>query len=444
MLKDLRALCEKSIFQRVALASPMALSIALPRSSRADYSDPLHDEAAFLADGKSHPAKVMLRFFDSFEKAERTWRALEANATGAVYQRYDWCSNWFNVFGSVLGARPLIIVVFLNAKPVMLLPLYTVATLLGRRTALFMGDRHANIRLPLTVSEPDLRDQLRRNVDDGTVLKKICQGLRHNRLADYVSLGCMPDSFAGSDNVLASQLTCACADRAYFGTLQSDFEALYRERRGGVYMKKLRKKLRQLGEYGDITFEKADTPEAVEQALETFFEQKSARLHAIKIDNAFGDDNNCEFIRAIARKSAADGSGLLEFYSLKVGGSIVALFAGGRFNDAFSGALNSMTIDEPLVSKSPGDVVLHHLVEHLCAEGFTSFDLGLGESGYKKGWCEGVNLREVTFPVSRTGYALKLIESAEINLRAAILANPVTAKLARRAKYYVKQMISKT
>lgn len=420
----------------------MASPIALPRFSQVDFSDSIKDESAFLADSESHPAKTLLRFYDSFEAAEHIWRTLEDDATGAVYQRFDWCKTWFSVFGPALEARPLIIVVFLNAKPVMLLPLYTIATLMGRRSALFMGDRHANVRLPLTIKDLELRSLLRESVDNGTVFDKIRQGLIGNGLTDYLNLGCMPKAFAGADNVLASQSTCACADGAYFGSLQPDFEALCRERRGGVYMKKLRKKLRALGAIGEIEFGKVDTEEAVEQALETFFEQKSARLDAMKVDNAFGNDNNCDFIRALARQSVAENSGLLEFYTLKVDSSIVALFAGGRFGESFSGALNSMTIEEPTVNKSPGDIVLHHLIEHLCAQGVTSFDLGLGDSGYKQGWCSRVDLREITFPITRIGYVIKAIENVELRLKVAILSHPFTAKLARRAKFYLKRMTS--
>lgn len=420
----------------------MALPVALPRLPLEELSNPTLDEAAFLADSESHPAKASVRFYNTFEGAECTWRQLEGEATGAVYQRYDWCETWFDVFGPVLDARPLIIMVFLGTKPVMLLPLYTVATIIGRRSALFMGDGHANVRVPLTIADADLRAQLRQSVDEGTVLKELRQGLKRSGQADYLSLGCMPASFAGADNVLASQSTCACADGAYFGTLQPDFEALCRERRGGVYMKKLRKKLRALGASGEIAFEKAETSETVEHALETFFEQKSARLNAIKIDNAFGDESNCDFIRSLARQSVADKSGLLEFYTLKVDGKIAALFAGGRFGQSFSGALNSMTIEEPLVNKSPGDVVLHHLIENLCADGVTSFDLGLGDSGYKQGWCSRVDLREITFPITRAGYVIKTIGSAEIKLRTLVLSHPFTAKLARNTKFYVKRLFS--
>lgn len=420
----------------------MSLSNALPRSLPTRPCDPNKDEAAFQADLEGHRAKTLMRFYDSFETAEATWRSLESEATGAVNQRFDWCKTWFDLFGPVLNARPLIIVVFLNAKPVMLLPLYTVATLMRRRSAQFMGDRHANIRVPLTICKPGLLSQLRQSVDDGTVIEKIRQGLKRNGMTDYLNLGGMPDSFAGVDNILKSQATADCADGAYLGTLKPDFEALCRERRGGVYLKKLRKKLRALGTLGEIEFEKVETNQAVEHALDTFFEQKSARLDAIKIDNAFGDDDNCNFIRALARRSVTDRSGLLEFYTLKVDGSIAALFAGGRFADSFSGALNSMTIEEPAVNKSPGDVVLHHLIEHLCNDGVTSFDLGLGDASYKQGWCERAGLWEITFPITPAGYAIKAIESAEVKFRASVLSHPFTAKLARRVKFYVKRIIS--
>lgn len=422
----------------------MALPVALPRLPLEELSNPTLDEAAFLADSESHPAKASVRFYNTFEGAECTWRQLEGEATGAVYQRYDWCKTWFDVFGPVLDARPLIIMVFLGTKPVMLLPLYTVATLFKRRTAQFMGDRHANIRLPLTTADPDMRLQLSQRVEAGTVMEKICQGLKRNGLTDYLSLGGMPDSFAGVDNILASQSTAACADGVYLGTLRPDFDILCRERRGGIHMKKLRKKLRILGEHGEMEFEKAQTSQSAERALETFFEQKSVRLDTIKIDNAFGDDKNCDFLRAIARKSVADQSGLLEFYTLKLDGSIVAVFGGGRFGDSFSGAVNSMTLDEPVVRKSPGEIVLHFLIERLCADGITSFDLGLGDADYKQGWCDRAQLREITYPITQAGKLVQIVESVEVFLRTTILSHPITGKIARRAKFYLKRLISKT
>lgn len=421
----------------------MSLPNTLPHLPGELLFNPLNDEAAFCADGEGNLAKLCVRFYDTFEGAECTWRQLERDASGAVYQRYDWCKAWFDVFGPVLDAHPLIIMVFLDTKPVMLLPLYSVATLFGRRTAQFMGDRHANIRLPLTIANPDLRLQLSQRVDDGTVMEKIYKGLKRNGLTDYLSLGGMPDSFAGVDNILASQSTAACADGVYLGTLRPDFDMLCRERRGGVHMKKLRKKLRILGELGEIEFEKAETGQAVERALDTFFEQKSARLDTIKIDNAFGDDNNRAFLRSIASKSVTGQPGLLEFYTLKLNGSIVAVFAGGRFGNSFSGAINSMTIDEPVVRKSPGEIVLHHLIKSLCADGITSFDLGLGDAEYKRGWCDRAGLREITHPITQAGQLVQIVESAGNFLRTTILSHPITAKVARRAKFYLKRLNSK-
>ena len=139
----------------------------------------------------------------------------------------------------------------IRAKPVLLLPL--VRKKVGPlHVGFFMGGKHTNFNLP--VWRPEHLKQ------PAAGLNALLEGLRRNgpRL-DLLVLLNQPATWQGTANPMLHAPHGESASRAYSGELQSDFEALLKERMGANSRKKLRQKERQLAALGPVAFQRART-----------------------------------------------------------------------------------------------------------------------------------------------------------------------------------------
>lgn len=431
----------------------MALPIALPRLSQASLAD--HDEAVFRADCEGHaktpgPNLQSLVVYDSFEAAEPVWRALEAEGSGSVYQRFDWCKVWFETFhpggaSSSNGddpARPLIVVVTFNERPAFLLPLYCKKVLLGMKRALFMGDKHANVRVPLMSKDPDAHTAVLEEARNGGLLERIGEALVQGGYADHLALEHLPQTYAGDPNPLTFGPCKKGLTLLFSSTLYEDFAALKTERRPVSSQRKQRKRLRMLQAIGDHTMVTIDDASELDKTLDIFFQQKAARLQHAQVHNAFDDANNEAFIRRLAHQSLVTGSRVLEIYALKVNGDTIAVAGGGIQGDRYSMGINSMTDEPRYVACSPGRISVDMAVEAFCAEGFHWFDLGLGENEYKRMWCSPVDLYDVCQALTLKGQFLVAVNNGVGELKKLVKSTPWAKTLAHRVKFHVNRWFS--
>jgi CelD/BcsL family acetyltransferase involved in cellulose biosynthesis len=429
------------IFARVSADVPVRIPGAGNRSADTSGRKPI---PARVSEPGQEEQQFEARIFDSFIAAEACWRTLEADANGSVYQRYDWCKTWFDCFAASLQAKALVIIIYQQGRPILLLPLYRRKTSLGLVRAQFMGDCHASIRLPLSARSAGVSEALSKVAANGQLMAMISAALGQQEVhVDLVTFGCMPQSFAGAQNVLFPAARSLCHDQIFVSELSDDFATLSQQRRGDSHLKKLRKKMRGLDAMGEVSFQRASTAQEVSMALDAFLEQKRARLNANKLDNAFDNADDRDFIRMLGHRSIEEGSRTLDVYTLTLSGKIIAVFAGGRFDGTFSGAINSISSDPAITQRSPGEIIVHRLIESLCGEGQRSFDLGIGGSHYKHGWCEGHALRQVCLPITFKGQLLYRMDRARQGLRALVLHHPRVGNAARHAKYHIKKLINR-
>ena len=419
-----------------------SLSTPLPPLARAGAVEtgvqPAVAPSPVLSDQDS--LAVRIEAFTDLSAAEGLWRALEAEGHGSVYQRFDWCRTWVESFGIT---APLILVGMQRNEPLILLPLHVETLPGGLRTARFMGGAHGNIRLPLTSATPRHRALLADWIGSGRFLSACTARLRAMGAADRLAFECMPVRFAGIDNLLAAHGGHACGDAVFAAPLGPDFATLARERRGKAYLKKIRSKMRAIEQAGPLAFTPARTPAEAEAALELFFAQKKARFDALRFVNRFDQAPDRAFLTALARRSAETGDGTLDVYTLAAGPHPLAVFAVGRHGPAVSGAVHSMTCDPVLAHRSPGDIMLHALIEHLCGERVGHFDLGFGDSAYKQGWCDTVPLRSVDSAVTPRGHLLRAADRVLSLARRLVLGHPAVALRARQARWLVRRALSR-
>ncbi len=378
-----------------------------------------------------HPAinpavRARVEVLTQIGKAEPVWRELvQQGAVCSRYQHYSWISGWWDHIGSIAKASPHITVLRNDAgKPILLLPL--VRRQIGPlNVGFFMGGKHTNFNLP--VWRPENLHQ------PAAGLGGLLEGLRRNgpRL-DLLVLLNQPATWRGAANPMLQAPHREAASRAYSGELQSDFEALLKERMGANSRKKLRQKERQLAALGPVTFQRARTPAEIDLVLAAFFEQKAARMREQGLSNAFDAAGVKEFTAAAAHAVDPDtGEPVIELYSASVGDTIIATFGGIAADGRFSGMFNSIAGAE-FRNYSPGELLLASVIRMCCERGLTRFDLGIGDAPYKQVYCKDAEaLYDSVIAVTAAGQVAAPVWRASLALKGRVKQSDVLLRLAR-------------
>ncbi len=360
-------------------------------------------------------ARARVEVLTQIGKAEPLWRELvQQGAFCSRYQHHSWMAQWWEHIGSIAKASPHITVLRDDAgMPILLLPL--VRKQVGPlQVGFFMGGKHTNFNLPVWRPEYLAQPDAARNA--------LLNGLRHNgpRL-DLLVLLNQPAAWRGTANPLLQAPLRDAAGPAYAGALQSDFEALLKDRMGGNSRKKLRQKERQLAALGPVAFGRARTPAEIDRVLETFFQQKSARMREQGLSNAFDAAGVKEFTRAGAHDIDPDtGEPVIELYAASAGDTIIATFGGIVADGRFSGMFNSIAGAE-FRNYSPGELLLANVIRMCCERGLNTFDLGIGDAAYKQVYCKDAEaLYDSVIPVTAAGQAAAPLWRAGLALKGKI------------------------
>ncbi len=339
-----------------------------------------------------------VEIFETMTAAEPHWRLLEqGNSLATPYQHYDFLALWHRHVGASEGITPFIAVGF-NARgqPLFLWP-FGRRKLAGLRMVEFLGGKHANFNMGLW------RRDVAASIEPHVVNDAVRQ-LAHR--ADLLKLINQPLAWGGTTNPFALLPHQRSANFGFSGALIRDYDALLRAHTNSATRKKMRKKERALANFGTVRFEKARDPRAIRRALDAFFKQKSARMKQLGVSDAFAPPGVRRFIESAAAVRLRDGEPLLEIYSLSVDDIIVATYGGMVFGCRFSAMFNSI-IKDRFAAESPGEQLLAMLVQHCCARGLKSFDLGIGQANYKALFCEDTEpLFDSYLPLSAGGRLL--------------------------------------
>jgi CelD/BcsL family acetyltransferase involved in cellulose biosynthesis len=243
---------------------------------------------------------------------------------------------------------------------------------------------------------------------------------RFSGRADLVKLTNQPLTWAGTTNPFALLPQQRSASFGFSGSLAPDFEALLRARTNAVARKKMRKKERALAGYGTVRFEQAHGPNEIRRVLDAFFKQKSARMRALGVSDAFAAPGVRRFIEAAATEQLADGAPPVELYALLVDDIIVATMGGIVGGGRFCAMFNSIAQGRFAI-ESPGEQLIVNLVRRCCERGLDTFDLGIGEAHYKNLFCgDAEPLFDSYLPLSAGGQLLAVAFAVAATAKRAI------------------------
>lgn len=114
--------------------------------------------------------------------------------------------------------------------------------------------------------------------------------------------------------------------------------------------------------------------------LDAFFDQHRRRWRATAWPSLFENAVHCDFYRRLAR--VADDVPWLRFTEVALAGRPIAFHMGFCTEGSYLWYKPSFEID--LARKSPGEVLLRHLLLAAVDEGAATFDLGLGDEAFKQ------------------------------------------------------------
>lgn len=130
---------------------------------------------------------------------------------------------------------------------------------------------------------------------------------------------------------------------------------------------------------GELGVRHLASADEVAPELDAFFEQHVARWRATPHPSLFEDAAQRDFYRRLAGSLAAPG--WLRFTRVEWNGRPVAFHFGPSYGGSYLWYKPSFEID--LARRSPGEVLLRHLLLAAEAEGAHTFDFGLGDEAFK-------------------------------------------------------------
>jgi CelD/BcsL family acetyltransferase involved in cellulose biosynthesis len=338
-----------------------------------------------------------IEVFSDLEQGSRLWAELAGDALASPYQAFDWESAWWRHVAEPAGESLKLVSLRRDGSLIALLPLSSRREM-GVCVARFLGGTHFNLQLPIWQGAlcsvlGDLPvEQLLRRI--GAVIQ-----------ADVVELSHQPRTWQGRPNPFVSADAEECVSPTFALPLSNDFDTLSRAQRSAKSLQQIRRKRKLLQKAcGEVAFRCALDAASRERAIEAVIRQRNARRDLSGIPSFFDMPGGEAFIRDVAgRLSDEDGfHPPLRIDYLEVGGEIAATYFGAVRSGVYSCFLNSF---EPKFEHySPGEIILHDLVEVLCAGNMTLLDLGVGVEQYKKSWCDPVPLFAVTVALTARGH----------------------------------------
>lgn len=315
----------------------------------------------------SHPADAEPSFevvssVDGLEALAPEWDGLvRAMRRPSPFLLHGWVTTWWSHYGG--GARLATIVARRDGRPVGILPAY-VRRSRGVRVARFLGGH-----------ESALADVLLAPDEPASTARALVDELRRQPL-DFADFFGLP-----GDSVLAAAGGPPLIERVDAPVLEmpDGWETLYAARFGSKKRSLHRRRLRQLGEVGDVEFWTGRTTEELEPLLEEAFRLHELRWQGRPDASTFGTDAGRRFHRAAMRRLS--GQDVLRLVMMRVGDAPAAF----HYFFALDGVMvvHRLAFDPALAHCSPGLVATLETLRRASEEGLTRVEFLGGSERYK-------------------------------------------------------------
>jgi CelD/BcsL family acetyltransferase involved in cellulose biosynthesis len=313
---------------------------------------------------------IILPDFEQGCVEERIWDNLASTAeTNSVFQTHAWHRAWWRVFGA--DYEPLVVVVPGASEPLGIAPLMLERRSARPRVVRFIGDGRS-----------DYCDVLARREDKPRVLKAVFEALSVGSRWDVMYLNNVP---ASSGTI--EPLRDICRQAGYHLMVHQQFVCPTLRIEGQeesalrIYNKpSLRRPYNYFRRAGELVCRTSTTDAEIAPRLEEFFGQHIARWGRTPTPSLFLDPRNREFYRELT--TALSGRGWLHFSMIELNGRPLAFHYGFDYNGAILWYKPSFDIAH--ASRSPGMVLLRHLIGDAIKRQRRELDFTIGDEAFKR------------------------------------------------------------
>jgi len=298
---------------------------------------------------------------------ERSWNALADRGTNFVFQTYQWNRSWLSAYGD--QCEPLFVVVANGSSTVGVAPLVVEQTSTQGRVARFLGDGRS-----------DYCDLLAAN--DWNTVAAMVRGLRDYGRWDVLDLKNVP---AQSQSVEMIREICRAAG---FPVIVRDHfvcpTLLIRGHEAAALKilnkPALRRRENSLERMGHLVCRDLTAASDVEPYLDRFFGQHITRWGSSSTPSLFCEASNRLFYRELTAR--LDRTGWLLFSVIELDEHPIAIHYG--FDHQDSQFWYKPSFDPAFASKSPGLMLVRHLIRRAINQGRREFDFTVGDEPFKK------------------------------------------------------------
>lgn len=300
---------------------------------------------------------------------EADWERLLERAGGGVFQTLPWQLAWWEAFGA------------------------------GRELCLLIALRDGQLvgAAPLAIERGSRRGGCIRFIGSGNHASDYCDLIvdpAHPAAVDAL-LACACESAGPAGSFELSHLPAQSPNRARIQSflkrrgywVRTTVEQLAPARRLGdaeadrraAGKQSLRRHLRRYLEAGELRYERAaDVPDALGR-LDEFFAQHVARWGGTPTPSQFLDPAQRDFFRALVARLMPRG--WLRFDTVRFDGQPIAFHFGFEHRRRFTWYKPAFDIRQS--ARSPGEVLIKHLLDDAIARGLEEFDFTIGAEPFK-------------------------------------------------------------
>jgi CelD/BcsL family acetyltransferase involved in cellulose biosynthesis len=318
------------------------------------------------------PNARVLHGFDDTSFGAIQWQALlQQSPTDEVFLTWQWQRAWWESLGK---GRLLLVLVERDGKPVALAPFYTASQMI-----FFLGSNAA-----------DYLDFIG-NISDPEVLDALLETAR-----DYVSdfLGfhfykvLESSPTAGLLQEAAPRLGLTCVEKKTWPAPGLDLASSPEVGKAAAAKESLLRHERYFRCQGSLNVRHLSDGEAIRPYLAEFFQQHISRWANTPYPSKFLDPAWRGFYETLTR--TAINTEWLRFTRIEWEDRAIALHYGFCYGGSYLWYTPAFAIE--LARRSPGEVLLRHLLLAAMGEGAAVFDFGLGDESFKRRFATGVRL----------------------------------------------------
>lgn len=369
-----------------------------------------------------------VRIATSVGDLRSAWQTLVTSGHSTPFQQPRFVAAVLSARLDGQQAEPFFVVVEgANGEPLAIFP-FVIERQMGLRVARFAGGTHASYKMGL------FAEGFSGQIEPATLRALLTEAGSHQQV-DLYNLVDQPLVWEGFANPLAGLPRQTSPSVGYRTALMPDAAAFIRTKMSNESYKKLKRKEKRLGDLGALRYIEPTQEAEVRPVLDAYLAQKAARFQSLGMKDPFAGAAVRNFLRqATVCRPGATGP-VISLHALVQGERVLAVFGGVAADGRFSAMFTSFDAAPDVARFSPGDCLLLRLVTALGERGFRTFDLGVGDAGYKKDYCESTDeLFDSFIPLTVSGKVAAALLSASRRAKGHIKASPGLMQAAARLR----------